>query len=107
MENLLHDFRGIPLWGQIMLVVLVLVVGNFWLQRVSTGLIAHLKMPGGSFWQLIKLAVAAGLIAYMSVTYWIGSGAHGEAYPWGLWGRGAFIVVTIYLTVFFQKVFSR
>lgn len=107
MVNLLHDFRGIPLWGQIMLVVIILVVGNFWLQRVSTGLITHLKMPGGPFWQLLKVVIAAGLIAYMSVTFWIGSDARGQVYPWGLWGRGAFVVVTIYLTTFFHKVFPR
>ena len=111
METIIRDVLSLPMWAIVSLVLAVLILGNWWIGYVGRHL-AGAKLPGDQhFWQLLRLVVsaglAAGLVSAALVTYWIGTDVHYNPLTWGLYGRGAFVVLLVGTTSFFTKLFKR
>lgn len=103
MNHVTNEFISLPLWAQIMLVVIILFVGHYWLQFTSRGILSKLTNIDSRYWILLKWAFVSMMISYLIVTFWVGTDATNHVMPWGLWGRGAFVLSTVYLTTFMSR----
>ena len=106
MNTLYTELAQTPLWGRILVAVAVVIVGNFWLKHLSKGLFDRIANIEGSYWRLFRRMLVAALIAYLTVCFWIGVDKAGYPLSWGLYGRGAFILLTGYLTSYLNRHMS-
>ena len=90
-----------------MLVVVLLFLGHYWLQFAAKGILSRLSGIDTRYWALLKRIVVSLLVSYLCVSYWMGRDEHHQAHEWGLWGRGAFFVLNIYLTTFLSRYFDK
>lgn len=101
-----YQLMNLPLWAQFLLIGVLIFVGQYWFSQISSRLSA-VKWTGSRMSDLLKCLTAALLIAYLLVNFWLGTSPAGQRYEWGLYGRGAFIGLTLFLTQFFSRYFAR
>ncbi|PRY27799.1 hypothetical protein CLV58_13117 [Spirosoma oryzae] len=107
MNQLLREFSALPLWAQLMLISVVLVVGHFWLSMLGKGLWQRVLATDNRTWTVLRFAAFAGLIAYASVSFCLGHDEQGQALQWSVYARGAFVVEVLYLTPLLLRVFQK
>lgn len=101
-----HELMNLPLWGQFMLIGVLLLVGRFWFSQIA-GRLSAVQWTGSRMSVLLKCLSAALLLAFLLVNFWLGTSPTGQRYEWGLYGRGAFIGLTLFLTQFLTRFFAR
>lgn len=108
MDKLTSDIQAWPLWSQLLLLVVLLLVVHFWLSRLL-GTIRLSQRPAwasGRIWNLLLYFLSAAALSWLAVNYCIGVNAGGKPYHWGLYGRVLFIGLTAYVTNLFSRYFS-
>lgn len=108
MGKFTNDIQAWPLWSQLLLLVVLLLVGHFWLTRLL-GTIRLSQCPtwaSSRIWNLLLYFLSAAALSWLAVKFCIGTNAGGKPYLWGLYGRVLFIGLTAYLTNVFARYFS-
>jgi len=106
LQHTVLDLMNLPLWAQFMLIGILIIVGQYWFSQIAVRL-SGIKWGNSRMGNLIKYLAVSLLIAYLIVNFWLGTAPTGQRYEWGLYGRGAFISITLFLIQFFTRYFAR
>lgn len=104
--SIVNEALSMPIWMQFLVVGILILVGQFWFTQFADK-ISSSNWSKSSWFRLLKNIVAASLISVLAVNYWIGRTPNGMGLAWGFYGRGAFILLTLYLTQFFTRFYTK
>lgn len=101
MNELLNSLTKLPLWAIVLSVVILLYLTQYWLTVLAGKLLPQLAPMLLGYTRLIRTSIGCAGLAALITFFWIGTGARGNFLEWGIYGRGAFILLTIGFTRFF------
>ena len=96
--RLTHDIQTWPLWGQILLLLTIILVANFWLGKLLGSIPFNASWRDHPGLKLLTYGCLATAISWLTTSYCIGRNAAGIPFEWGFYGRILFVGQILFIT---------